>query len=315
MCGIAGISFPTTLTQTQREELTSAFAFIAESMERRGTDSWGAATLFPDGSVTVSRGMGRLSSGHACRFEDDAESILIHTRLATQGRKVVRNAHFWHHGPLVLAHNGGVWDDGGSGLLKRYDCDSEALAHEVGLAVASQRGDIASGWEGYGSIHAVDTERHHVVLSRMHGGDLEWCRILAPSGGSALVWASVLYPATTRELTDLGFAVFPIQQPYETAVYTVRHGKFRRLDGVKVGMRQVFAYGRSTWDKRRGRCKTRPAVVVNHEEDDGGEWQSLLRASGYEEIFSDKHGYCFRHTVSGEVFTQTGEVVKDDDGT
>lgn len=309
MCGIAGISFPSTLTQTQREELTSAFAFVAESMEVRGTDSWGVATLFPDGSVSVARGMGRLSFGHACRFEDDAHAILVHTRYATQGRKVIRNAHFWHHGPLILAHNGGVWGDGGTKLLKRYDCDSEALAHEVGLAVQANRGKIAHDWTGYGSIHAIDSERENVLLSRMDGGDLEWCRITCPSGGSALVWASKLYDSTVKDLADLGFTIARHSAPITGAMYKINRGRFARLEGVEVGMSQGYrSHGRLRWDGSAVSAKPKQSCNI---EVSGAEaaFDDTMRAIGYEEIYSQKHGFCWRHTQSGEVFNESGERV------
>jgi len=112
MCCLFGIiDYGKTLSPRQR---TAMLSILAEECEVRGTDATGIA-YHSGGKLRVYK---RPKAAHELRFflPQDANVIMGHTRMATQGRAAHnRNNHPFtgraDHQPFALAHNGVLYND------------------------------------------------------------------------------------------------------------------------------------------------------------------------------------------------------------
>ena len=129
MCGIIGIVGGTPVAERLIESL--------RRLEYRGYDSAGVAVT--DGSaVTLRRAPGKLRNLEAVLHESPAEGVtgIGHTRWATHGAPVERNAHPHHAGRVVVVHNGIIENFAelkaalqAEGRSFLSDTDTEVVAH------------------------------------------------------------------------------------------------------------------------------------------------------------------------------------------
>lgn len=134
MCGIFAVTG--TANNAGEQVLTGL-----KKLEYRGYDSWGVAVQAPDASVTVTKGVGKISDVNET-FAEGATSI-GHTRWATHGGIHKKNAHPHRVGRVTLAHNGIV--ENYEELKKKLstthtfisDTDSEILATLIAQAYDS----------------------------------------------------------------------------------------------------------------------------------------------------------------------------------
>jgi|SRR5690554_77289 len=115
-------------------------------LEYRGYDSAGIAIGTDSGAVIIRRTQGKLASLFSAFREEpfDGSIGLGHTRWATHGRPVERNAHPHRAGQVVVAHNGIIEN---YAVLKRglinqgrtfgSETDTEVVAHLIDHALES----------------------------------------------------------------------------------------------------------------------------------------------------------------------------------
>lgn len=272
MCGIFGWSFKrrSRIPAAQREALASTLA-IANSF--RGDQSWGVAYVDRDGKQRVRKQVGDIATVPGISALGMHDVLMAHTRYATTGRVIKDNQHPFRAGPVLLAHNGMIFNH--EELNRKYGrccaVDSEHFAHH--LAEGHNFSDI----EAYGSIEWFEGDSRSVNLCRMRQGQLAIYGIKNHKGKQVgVAWSS----DAAHLRSAIGAArldAFPYIKPEEGQVYEVSGGKLylakdRRLACVEpvIDTRGWAAY-RSTLTGGR-------TVYSFRKEEKDAEVESLVQA-------------------------------------
>lgn len=138
MCGLVGVAGR--IFHAEKK----AFKFLHQFDETRGEHSSGMAVIGDKGSIDVFKKVGiphDLWRAEPTIFDDkdhvyksnNVKVMIGHNRYATMGAKVDKNAHPFHHGNIVGAHNGTLsshWLHKLDGYNK-FDVDSEAIFYSL----------------------------------------------------------------------------------------------------------------------------------------------------------------------------------------
>lgn len=110
--------------------------------------------------------------------------IIGHNRFATMGKQVKENAHPFHHGDIVLAHNGTLTGQHRLPDHEKFDVDSENIAHSINTI------GVEETWKNTDGAATVvfwdQTDRTLNFLSNLQRPFFySWI-----SGGHAIAWCS-----------------------------------------------------------------------------------------------------------------------------
>lgn len=151
MCGQAGIHRRTDKPLARMNALADA---LLVANEIRGTDAAGFLAVLDDGKVQVKKSTSPAGEFVVDRpaFNEDARTVLLHTRYATRGSRYdVRNAHPVISGRCAAVHNGTIYNDDelfdAFKLPRKAEVDSEVIPALVDHA----------GWEN--AEHAIEMLR------------------------------------------------------------------------------------------------------------------------------------------------------------
>ncbi|MEZ4752652.1 MAG: glutamine--fructose-6-phosphate transaminase (isomerizing) [Bdellovibrionota bacterium] len=178
MCGIIGY----TGEKEPKETLLQAL----KRLEYRGYDSAGIATL-EEGDFRVYRCEGRLEGLEAKLKDENLHSTIGigHTRWATHGAPIERNAHPHRVGSVVLVHNGIVENFAhhkakleAAGRKIQSDTDSEIVAHlidqkiEEGVALVKAVQLVLPTLEGSYAFVIMSTSAPDTIVAARNGSPL-----------------------------------------------------------------------------------------------------------------------------------------------
>lgn len=204
MCGIAGIH---RLSDRPNAKIDALAGHLLLGIEPRGKDATGYVALGDDGTITMQK-----ASCDAFHFNKhrrvipaEVRTILLHTRLATQGDPAFpENNHPVQSGDIYVVHNGHIWNDGS--LFDKIDMprhgkvDSEvipALIRARGWAAAPK---CLAELDGNLAIAAINAAKPgELLLARGNDSPLFYVK----TRGGLLIWASTpgaIYKAWGRVL-------------------------------------------------------------------------------------------------------------------
>lgn len=192
MCGIAGI-------YRFRESDVPVGTLIDKlltEIEHRGRDATGVAITGFDKSVLVDKAPVRASVYVQKRptINDRKTRIVMgHTRATTKGAASnPANNHPVVHGPIVVSHNGSIYNDdelfGNAelGLVRCAEVDTEAIAAVLAKDGMDHATTALERLEGWFAIAAQDmTNPDELILAKGHSSPLHY-----HITGKMLVWAS-----------------------------------------------------------------------------------------------------------------------------
>lgn len=185
MCGLFGWK----LTDEALEDINlhTLAAVLAHHADRRGDDSWGVALALPDGGTRIVKATGSIR--RTCRVSTIlAKQVIGHTRKATTGAVTVPNAHPFHIGKIIGAHNGFVHSHGelNKELGRNFEVDSQHIFAHL------DEGKELTTLSGSGTVtYTEETAPQTIYFGRGQASDLAIYGVGKQSRPLGLVWGSV----------------------------------------------------------------------------------------------------------------------------
>lgn len=232
MCGIFGWSL--TDEGMRAGSLGSLGSALAMANELRGPDSWGIAYPGEENKVMIQKTVGLIT--RRIHFRMMKHHILMaHTRRKTVGAINEKNAHPWHIGDIVGAHNGMVSNYDALQKkypeMKDYEVDSQTLIHLI-----AKKMDITEA-HGWGTVEYFNLQEPETVyLGRGNQGDLGVAGIgTSKKTCLGVVWSSTSYDLE-RALRLAGFPYFMFKIKEQRLVRIV-NGKLEKMGRFEFGYR------------------------------------------------------------------------------
>lgn len=198
MCGLGGYYLSSPPTKRVKRILAGIRSALAEAGARRGTDSWGVASIgLEEPTLSVVRGLGSIVP-RVTKIPLDARGVMLHTRSRTVGEVSVRNSHPFSIGGILCAHNGVVsnWRDLERDAKANWTVDSQALVHEI---AKGGDGEKVDAWGAVTWINESKPEEGTRVC-RFKSGSLEIIHGKLVDNVECIVWSSVMPEAVKKAL-------------------------------------------------------------------------------------------------------------------
>lgn len=180
ICGIGGIHVLNTQRAPSHIKMEYALDKLALSLNHRGGDATGYVAITNDGHSAWQKAS--CDAHTFCRdrrsLPGNVRSLLVHTRLATQGHQAFpENNHPVRRGSVYVIHNGHVFNDGE--IFKKANrerfgqVDSEAIAALIAKYGIMKAHKAMEEISGAAAIAAVDETRPGImVLARSSSSPL-----------------------------------------------------------------------------------------------------------------------------------------------
>lgn len=193
MCGIAGIHLKPScaLGPETLERLADALLL---GIDERGGHATGYVARSKSGETRLQRAScdARLFIDERRPFPVDTQTVLLHTRFATQGDPAFpENNHPVYAGTFYCVHNGHVSNDraliDAAGVLRLGRVDSEAIPVTVREHGWERAGGAMAALEGPAAVALLDSATGRLILARGYANPL-----VVLDSPSITVWASTM---------------------------------------------------------------------------------------------------------------------------
>jgi hypothetical protein len=241
MCGIFGWQLNPKADQLSHIQRALAGLTLAESMETRGRDSFGAAVWpeseSPDSPPFIFRRLGKITEHGSSLFPElaTASRVIAHTRAATVGKVSTENSHPFEIGDVIGVHNGMVhnYKDMNDKYKRNFDVDSMHIFAHLNDNLDLDELDV------YGTIVFVRTSEKfaNLYLAKSEYGSLEVGRIYESRGAKSGDYLGTIFASelnAIRKIEErLGVDIRSIIVPHETLMF-IHNGNIYQDNTVKV---------------------------------------------------------------------------------
>ena len=247
MCGIFGFAKTSGhQTENQLEMLKDVLTELADESSIRGTDSTGVSIIQPNSRRTYKTLLDSstlVGTGDWTELLDsinvDTTIAIGHVRLATHGIVKTRNAHPFHVGDVIGAHNGIIhnYNKVAKSLGKEVEVDSQVIfaslnRNKMKNAFEDIDGDFAITW--------IKESNRKIHLARESGRPMH---VAYWKKARVLLWASTK-EILEKSMIQAGLRL-PVSKVQEDYIFTYDTDKFSNKPSVE---QQEF-YTMSQWNR------------------------------------------------------------------
>jgi hypothetical protein len=247
MCGLVGIYTPQGVTLKQKEVFNNLL--YADAL--RGHHSTGVFSLSFTGKQSVHKEAGTAidlieTKAYEQFMRSTGKVFFGHNRYATMGAHTAENAHPFHHGDVVLAHNGTLWEH--SSLTADYfQIDSEAICKAISEAPVNGVKGVLEKLDGAYALQWHDKRDNSLNFARNDERPLA-IAVVTDATGDFVAWASeslMLEWCLQRK----GFKEYEINElPVERFMKLKISNKLGKPQFTEFkALDQTFGYGSGNW--------------------------------------------------------------------
>lgn len=238
MCGIAGVYLrkPDNLAHVDFSAVSRELLF---AIDDRGGDACGYVAVGLDGILQEQKAACPALDfeGEMRPMPSDMRTLLLHTRLATQGRAAFpENNHPVKNGPIRVIHNGVIYNDDEvfkvTGVHRNGRVDSEAIAAVINHYGWENAIEGLEQLEGSFAIAAIHEEKPDELL--LAKGD--WSPLVVAIRPSFVMWASTVAALNYTWKACIGTV------PTFKHIDHLTTGEFIRIKGTNVEKGRFKAY-------------------------------------------------------------------------
>lgn len=166
MCGIAGIHRRGDVKIKTVDALADR---LLMAIEHRGGDSTGLLTMTDNGTVKITKTteQARTFIKNRARINRAARTVLLHTRFATQGAVIERNAHPVVAGKTAAIHNGMIYND--AALFAEYGMKRTAEVDSIVIPAIIEHFGWDKAEKAFGKLRGGAAV---AIVNSDHPGDL-----------------------------------------------------------------------------------------------------------------------------------------------
>lgn len=201
MCGIYGYQLAPKQHLTTYQAVSLSM-ILAQHMEGRGRESFGAMYTLPDTEPQVLHRLGAITSNGGTLFERTipARQLCVHTRQSTHGKVSKANAHPFTIGDIIGVHNGIIYnhDDLNRTYSRGYEVDSQHIFGHLDAGLELNE------LEGYGAVvYMRRSKPDTLALFRFNSGTLYAARIFKSEAAAKKEQSlGVVYASTRMAVID-----------------------------------------------------------------------------------------------------------------